>query len=347
MDNYEKYDKINAEMEIIINNITSQLSSRELDELFESIDSDEYDNSYLIKPPIYYLFDGYINENIGSNNEIRDNLNDLFGINKNFLLIDNNDKIESTTLFNIEHPSHSTLFNLISVDGRYYIYYSNSGLGIDNNHIILDKSVVPKIYYIENPQYGNEYDIITNYMNIIYMCIFYSYARSEIKRSERLNRQKQEEIEKLNQELKIENGNNPVNKEKIDKINENIRNLESENTPQKLFEFINDYIHDLCDEINIPDVLNYDDVKLTDQEDENLILKNSTSDAENIQELIYAIINFTIHKFSNININIQECTFNHVLIGTENHLLTKHFNLLSKKTRNNCKTLTDFINNKS
>ena len=80
MVDYQKYDEINKKMEIIINNTASQLSSDEMDELYESIDGDEFDNSYLIKSPIYYLFDGYINENIGSLNEIRDNLNDLFGI---------------------------------------------------------------------------------------------------------------------------------------------------------------------------------------------------------------------------------------------------------------------------
>src|SRR5690606_636018 len=78
--------------------------------------------------PIHYLFDGYINENIGNTHE------NLLAVLKFFDLDDlfNLNFANYTSTFVPEHASVLLLYQFTS-NNRNYIYYSNSGLGIHNH----------------------------------------------------------------------------------------------------------------------------------------------------------------------------------------------------------------------
>jgi hypothetical protein len=93
-----------------------------------------------INLPLFYLFDDKLNDNIGSSHETRDiileelNINSLFDIDRN-------------NIINISTASHATLFYIFSYNENNYLYYSNSGFGIDNN-IMTGEYVFPKLFQI-------------------------------------------------------------------------------------------------------------------------------------------------------------------------------------------------------
>jgi len=124
-------------------------------------------NLKTLKSPIYYLYDGYINSSIGSNSKKLKSLNNLFGIDLYFKF----DQISTKpVIYHTNNPSHATLFYHMKYNNKYYLFYSNSGLGIEN-HINLNGCVFPNIY-IYNTDDSN-IDIIYNIINLIYTLIKY------------------------------------------------------------------------------------------------------------------------------------------------------------------------------
>ena len=109
----------------------------------------KYVKTYMCKPPVYYLFDGYINENIGSSSEHNKNVAELLDIFDNTHIIPKN--ITYST-----HPTHATIFYKFDYNNKYYIYYSNSGLGINNN-ITINNCVAPKVYYTLDKTSGENF----------------------------------------------------------------------------------------------------------------------------------------------------------------------------------------------
>ena len=113
--------------------------------IYEELEqTNDINKIYVIISPIYYLFDGYINENIGSDSKIRNYINNVFNINTLF-------SINTYQLTDLPNPTHSTnLYKIVNKE-RTYMYYSNSGLGIESNQIYNtdDNFVVPKIYFIK------------------------------------------------------------------------------------------------------------------------------------------------------------------------------------------------------
>jgi hypothetical protein len=107
-----------------------------------------------VKFPIYYLFDQLLNDDIGSNlgKYFTDNFNleQLFSINK-----------ENLHYININQ--HSTIFYKFESNGRKYIYYSNSGLGI-NNQLYNNHTTACKIYYITDNHIFNNLSIYIDYI---------------------------------------------------------------------------------------------------------------------------------------------------------------------------------------
>ena len=104
-----------------------------------------------LKSPIYYLFDGFLNEYIGSDYVKRDLIIKKYNINNHFKFItkiDSNDTINNST-----NPTHATLFYHLKHNDKYYLIYSNSGLGI-NNHININGCVMPNIYQIVGDNYS-------------------------------------------------------------------------------------------------------------------------------------------------------------------------------------------------
>ena len=98
--------------------------------------------------PIYYLFDKDIDENIGCTVEARNKIREYYDLDKKF-------NLNSTNIINIYNSGHSTILYKLEINDKKYIYYSNSGLGINNN-IRFNGNVIPKIFYI------NDTDILTN-----------------------------------------------------------------------------------------------------------------------------------------------------------------------------------------
>lgn len=105
-------------------------------------------NLYTIMFPIYHLFDNDIRNDIGSTMDSLKKIRKIFKFDELFGLIENN--IHNTIL-----TFHATLLYKINKDNKHYIYYSNSGFGIDN-HICHDNLVSPNIYFFgENEELCN------------------------------------------------------------------------------------------------------------------------------------------------------------------------------------------------
>ena len=155
MANFAKYDSIHTDIESSVKKKFSELDDTTINNyVYEEMNhTTDINKIYIIKPPLYYLFDGYINEKIGSNRMNRNIINYNFNINELFLkkLEHINYVIYSNihpNQYDIPHPTHATFIDKIENDNRLYIYYSNSGLGINNNHIYKYELVTPKLYYI-------------------------------------------------------------------------------------------------------------------------------------------------------------------------------------------------------
>ena len=114
----------------------------------------------VIKPSLYYLFDGYLSEDIGSSDNVT-----MQNLEK--LEIHELTKINHRNLINIPNLTHATRFYKIDCDTnqKYYLIYSNSGLGIDN-HIQKSNSVYPKIFVSNNK---NHRDLLVD----IVFCILF------------------------------------------------------------------------------------------------------------------------------------------------------------------------------
>jgi len=109
--------------------------------------------------PIYYFFDKFIDEEIGCTSEYRTKVRELLHLDTLF-------KLDSTNIIDVRNPGHSTLLYKIEIQQNFYIYYSNSGLGINNN-IIINGNIVPKIFKVKNEEL---YNFIPNYINGIIFC---------------------------------------------------------------------------------------------------------------------------------------------------------------------------------
>jgi len=82
MANFATYDDI----ESIVNEQFAALESKTINDIYEEMKAtDDVNKIYIIKSPIYYLFDGYINDKIGSQNLKRNTINSRFKINDYFL----------------------------------------------------------------------------------------------------------------------------------------------------------------------------------------------------------------------------------------------------------------------
>ena len=89
--------------------------------------------------PIHYLFDGYINENIGNSIKNIRNIRDS-------LKLDDYDFENNATYINV--PNHATILYKIKNNDRLYLYYSNSGLGADHHIIKYSDSYIYESEYL-------------------------------------------------------------------------------------------------------------------------------------------------------------------------------------------------------
>ena len=111
-----------------------------------------------VKFPIYYLFDHTINKDIGSDVSKRTELRDRLKLDTLF-------SITRKNIIDISFDNHSTILYKFIFKDRKYLYYSNSGLGINNqlrNNI--DNTTACKIFYINEETLWNQ---IPNYINSI------------------------------------------------------------------------------------------------------------------------------------------------------------------------------------
>ena len=89
-----------------------------------------------IKPSVYYIFDGYISENVGSDPSIRNFIVTETKINESL-------KINHAKMIDMPNPTHSTILYKFEYDNRTYLYYSNTGLGINKNQYFdIDEKIV-------------------------------------------------------------------------------------------------------------------------------------------------------------------------------------------------------------
>ena len=110
--------------------------------------------------PIFYLFDGDINENIGESNKNRIIMRTLCKSDELFNIIDAN-------LINIQHPTHSTLLYKFEHNENIYLYYSNTGLGINNHITDDDGNIMPILFLMNDMTFCN--DILKNINDIFFL----------------------------------------------------------------------------------------------------------------------------------------------------------------------------------
>ena len=102
------------------------------DKIHEDEDEDPSRMNYVIKTnkiPLLYFFDEYINKNINISIETRDKFLNYFVRNIYTISDLNRDHI-----ININIDRHAIILYPFVYNGRYYIYLSNSGLGINNQN---------------------------------------------------------------------------------------------------------------------------------------------------------------------------------------------------------------------
>ena len=141
------------DIDIILYNIRSYIS-----------DSDNNTNIIGLNFPIYHLFDHKIYDDIGSSLNNLDILIDHFNLNELFTL-------DKDNIYEIIYSSHATILYKFKYNDNYYIYYSNSGLGIDNQITDINKNLTAcKIYKINNIELWNTIciDIELIYSSVIY-----------------------------------------------------------------------------------------------------------------------------------------------------------------------------------
>lgn len=120
--------------------------------LFIKINS--LDNITFSNFSIFYLFDNYnLNKDIGYSVECRKYIRDK-------LNLDSLMKLNLSNIIDVGLGDHSTIFYKFENREQKYIYYSNSGLGIEKNQFIKNKSTSCRIYYIENEEIWNNMGIL-------------------------------------------------------------------------------------------------------------------------------------------------------------------------------------------
>jgi len=167
MNNINNISKIKPEdknNDINIKNISKQIEEKYIDNLvYSKIKPEDKDNDLQnLLFPLYYLFDKNINE-IGSETRIRTYL-------RSILKLDDIFKLDKSNLLDISYGNHATILYKLDMNNKKYIYYSNSGLGINNNYDSLIngiKYVVPKIYEVNNIKRVIIFDFIKFFIETI------------------------------------------------------------------------------------------------------------------------------------------------------------------------------------
>jgi hypothetical protein len=138
--------------------------------LCHSVGMDENNDPTVIMPPIFYLFDHTIDDkNLSCKEEHLSYIRNYFKVDELFGIITENNMYVSVS-------AHATLLYKFSYKQRKYIYYSNSGLGAQNQ-LNSDKLTACKIFFIKNDIFYNqlqnyfEYFIqfLANYTTINYV----------------------------------------------------------------------------------------------------------------------------------------------------------------------------------
>ena len=121
---------------------------------YRLLDSNDYKNDLQIlnKFPLYYMFDLQLNQDIGSSSGDLHNI--LIGIDAYKLF-----NVDHTNIVHLPIKEHASILYKIDYDdsNKWYIYYSNSGLGIDNHptyisSIVQNMMVCPKILSFSSKQ---------------------------------------------------------------------------------------------------------------------------------------------------------------------------------------------------
>ena len=290
--------------------------------------------------PIHYLFDGNINNNIGNTYSNVKNVIQEYRLDSFFNLIDN--------YTNVPVINHGTLFYKYTINGRKYLYYSNSGLGLEHNQIINNKN---------NPIHEDELHKFESLHKLS--------KQSEIKSLHKLSKQSEiKSLHKLSKQSEIKSLEFDENKiYKTITVAPKIYYYRDENFINFLLlliqEFINHinlvhkndkhlYVNVRLKSVKLFTLINFN--KLNDDSiyninininDYNYIidtcLKNIIVETQNV---CYALLNYFIYLFQD---EIQECSFNHILTGDDNEQYKLEINKLSKIEHT--LTLVDFFNN--
>ena len=136
-----------------INTFYDRINKKDLIEFLYEKNDDDFDRITSVNFPIFYLFDHTINDKIGSTHIKRHYL-------RRKLELDNLFSLTSTNIYDIGVDSHSTILYKFEYNNRKYIYYSNSGLGI-NNQLCRNKTTSCKIFYIKDDILWNN---LSNYI---------------------------------------------------------------------------------------------------------------------------------------------------------------------------------------
>jgi hypothetical protein len=268
----------------------------------------------VIKPPLYYLFDGFLNENIGSSNE---KTMKLF----HYLSMHKSTNIKQENLVDINNPTHATRFYKIDIDtetgsdNRYYLIYSNSGLGIENHIIELNSlnstNVYPKIFVSNNKK---NRDLLIQLIILIYNLFFGNYIDTY-------------DLQYVFADYRLnDNKNNYI----ITKINDEYISVEV----SKILELLS------IENSNLTDIFKFDEKLYTDI---YAFVKEIKSTSKSAQLIIYAIIYYCMNKLNNNEYDINECTFNHIIKGNDPQGISNIFKKFYNQSTSN--TIKDFYNN--
>jgi hypothetical protein len=251
-----------------------------INNLYKSISEKSELTSVIV--PIHYLFDKNISSDIGNTEDNLQNVVETLKLNDLF-------NLDYINYFSMPVPNHATILYKFVISERNYIYYSNSGLGI-HNHIRDYKSCKLKDSYP---------------------------SKSKIGGSSSHNKKLPLENEELCSSSTCAPKIYYVKDDELFKfipkyITFIIDMIKKMNAVQLLSELQNNIIFN---EIDIM-CTNFPQLKLDKSDFNKILVRTINSNAHNLQNLCYALLNYIVGRYSNKEA-IQECSFNHVIIGAD------------------------------
>ena len=153
---------VDIDIDTIKDNVKDYMNDKDIKNIYDILGKCDSSKEYCItsiNQPIYYMFDHAINTEFGSNGEKMQEFRDFFKLDDLF-------SIKNDNLMFIGISSHATYFYGFFVNDRYYVYYSNTGFGYENQlNNVKEYVTACRILYMEEIKKDtkiNDIGVITN-----------------------------------------------------------------------------------------------------------------------------------------------------------------------------------------